>query len=185
MSRVLVHNALAVLCLCGLILAADRGVWLDVPFVKQEKNGCGAASIAMVMQYWQRQGHVAAEGGADAAQIQKSLYSARAHGIYASDIEAYFRAHGFKTFAFQGRWTDLQEQLQRGRPLMVALKPGRGPLHYVVAAGVDMGQDVVLKNDPAERRLLKQERSEFESEWKAAGYWTLLALPYDLASSSH
>ena len=31
------------------------GVWLDVPFVKQEKNGCGAASIAMVMQFWQRQ----------------------------------------------------------------------------------------------------------------------------------
>ena len=31
------------------------GVWLDVPFVKQEKDGCGAASIAMVMQYWQAQ----------------------------------------------------------------------------------------------------------------------------------
>src|ERR1043165_5812507 len=28
------------------------GVWLDVPFIKQEKDGCGAASIAMVMQYW-------------------------------------------------------------------------------------------------------------------------------------
>ncbi len=40
--------------ICGSLLAADLpGVWLDVPFVKQEKDGCGAASIAMVMQYWQ------------------------------------------------------------------------------------------------------------------------------------
>ena len=30
-------------------------VLLDVPFVAQEKNGCGAAVIAMVMQYWQRE----------------------------------------------------------------------------------------------------------------------------------
>ena len=44
------------LYLGGMILAAQQpGVWLDVPFVRQEKNGCGAASIAMVMQYWQRQ----------------------------------------------------------------------------------------------------------------------------------
>ena len=28
------------------------GIWLDVPFVPQEKNGCGAAVIAMVMDYW-------------------------------------------------------------------------------------------------------------------------------------
>ena len=42
------------LFVCGMALAAERsGVWLDVPFVKQQKNGCGAASIAMVMRYWQ------------------------------------------------------------------------------------------------------------------------------------
>jgi len=46
-----------VLMLCvGGVLSADRpSIWLDVPFVKQEKDGCGAASIAMVMQYWQLQ----------------------------------------------------------------------------------------------------------------------------------
>jgi len=40
----------------GVLLTAVRfaadpsGIWLDVPFVKQEKDGCGAASIAMVIQ---------------------------------------------------------------------------------------------------------------------------------------
>jgi hypothetical protein len=41
----------ACLFLCGTLFAAERpNVWLDVPFVKEEKNACGAASMAMVMQ---------------------------------------------------------------------------------------------------------------------------------------
>jgi len=164
------------LYLGGMILAAQQpAVWLDVPFVRQEKYGCGAASIAMVIQYWQRQqGKLAS---ADPGQIQRALYSRQAHGIYASDVERYFQQHGFRTFAFAGEWKDLKEHLEKGRPLIVALKPGGADLHYVVVAGLDEQQGVVLKNDPAERKLLKQDRSDFEKEWKAAGNWTLLAVP--------
>ncbi len=40
-----------VLWVGGMLFAANpSGVWLDIPFVKQGKDGCGAASIAMVMQ---------------------------------------------------------------------------------------------------------------------------------------
>ena len=171
-------HLVAVACLAGVLWAADSAVWLDVPFVKQEKDGCGAASIAMVLQYWQRQQGRAPDAGADASQIQRALYAPGARGIYASDLERYFGEHGFQTFAFPGQWSDLEHHLQKGRPLIVALKPGRGqPLHYVVLAGVDSQQGFVLKNDPAERKLLKQARSEFEKEWKAAGHWILLALP--------
>jgi len=160
----------------GMILAAQQpGVWLDVPFVRQEKNGCGAASIAMVMQYWEhQQGEVAS---ADAGEIQRALYSRQARGIYASDMERYFQQHGFRTFAFAGEWKDLNAYLEKGRPLIVALKTGSSDLHYVVVTGLDGQQGVVLKNDPAERKLLKQDRSDFEKEWKAAGNWTLLAVP--------
>jgi len=161
---------------CGVLFAAEQpGLWLDVPFVKQEKNGCGAASIAMVMQYWHRQ-----QGSApsdDAEQIQRALYSRKAHGAYASAMERYFEQHGFRTFAFRGEWNDLREHLEKGRPLIVALNTGHGNLHYVVVTGLDWQNGVVLKNDPAERKLLKQERSDFEKEWKAAGSWTLLAVP--------
>jgi hypothetical protein len=34
-----------------------------------------------------------------------------------------------------------------------------------------------MVNDPAQRKLLKQERSKFEKQWSAAGKWTLLAVP--------
>ena len=174
----------ALFCLCGVLAAADPpGIWLDVPFVKQERNGCGAASVAMVMKYWQRQqGEVP---DADAETIQRALYSQRAHGIYASDLESYFASHGFRAFAFKAQWEDLKTQLEKGRPLIVALKPVSGAeLHYVVVVGLDWEQDLVLVNDPAERKLLKQDRARFEEEWKEAGNWTLLAVPQKDASSA-
>ena len=175
---------IVLLCLCGMLCAAvTSGVFLDVPFVKQERNGCGAASIAMVMQYWQRQRNQSPDAGSDPEQIQRTLYSRKAHGIYASDLENYLERHGLRTFAFQGEWSDLQQHLEKGRPLIVALKPGSSALHYVVVAGLDGEKSLVLVNDPAERKLLQQNRSEFERAWKGAGNWTLLAIPREDASS--
>ena len=172
-----VRVGLLLLGVCGILPAADLpGVWLDVPFVKQEKDGCGAASIAMVMQYWQAQQGQSPNRASDATQIQRALYSAKAHGIYASDMERYFREQGFRTFTIRGEWEDLQQHLAKGRPLIVALKPAGGSaLHYVVVTGV--GAETVMVNDPAQRKLLQQDRSSFEQEWSAAGKWTLLALP--------
>ena len=175
------HIALGLmLCLCNVAAVAEpSGLWLDVPFVKQEKNGCGAASIAMVMQYWALQQGRPQSPNADAIQIQRALYSGHAQGIYASDLERYLQQQGFRTFALPGEWNDLKQQLEKGRPLIVALKPDSGnmPLHYVVVAGLDWEQALVLINDPAQRKLLKQNRSSFEREWSAAGKWTLLAVP--------
>ena len=188
MSRSVQKCLVLACCACGLAVATTvaAGVWLDVPFVRQEKDGCGAASIAMVMQYWQRQQNKAANDESDPKKIQQSLYSKQAHGIYASDAETYLRQHGFRTFAFQGKWDDLRQHLEKGRPLIVALKLNSGSalLHYVVAAGIDREPELVLVNDPAARKLLKQARSDFEREWKGAGNWTLLAIPNEDAPSA-
>ena len=169
---------IAVVCLgvCSFLPAADLpGVWLDVPFVKQEKDGCGAASIAMVMQYWQAQQRQPANQASDAIEIQRSLYSSKGHGIYASDMERYFHENGFRTFTIRGEWEDFKQHLDKGRPLIAALKPAAGALHYVVVTG--LSADTVTVNDPAQRKLLQQERPTFEREWSAAQRWTLLALP--------
>jgi len=173
----------AVLVLCAFLAAiTPPGIFLDVPFVKQETEGCGAASIAMVMQYWDlHQGKPAAEA-ADAARIQQALYSKQGHGIYAADLENYFNQNGYRTFMFHGTWADLRQHLEKGRPLIVAVKPeGQSALHYVVVAGLEGEDNLVLINDPAQRKLLKQDRVNFEREWSAAGKWTLLALPQPAA----
>ena len=179
---------LLLLLFAGAAVGADQsaGVWLDVPFIRQEKNGCGAASIAMVMQYWSQQQHHRWGPQADAAQIQRELYSAKAHGIYAKDLQHYLENKGFQVFAFRGDWGELRENLSKGRPLIVALKPlaGDPSLHYLVVAGLDWQHGIVLVNDPAQRKLLKEDRANFEREWNATGKWTLLAVPKTSARSA-
>jgi ABC-type bacteriocin/lantibiotic exporter with double-glycine peptidase domain len=173
------QRLLCILCLCGFVFAAAPGVWLDVPFIRQEKDGCGAASIAMVMQYWRTQQNKPIDSSADAVEIQRVLYSSKDHGIHASDLEHYFRQNGFQTFAFAGKRDDLAQHLGKGRPLIVALKPSplETSLHYVVVVGLDPAEDVVYINDAAQRKLLKQDWPGFEKQWSAVGHWTLLALP--------
>src|ERR1700722_4373941 len=173
------QRLICILCLCGFVFAAGPGVWLDVPFIRQEKDGCGAASIAMVMQYWRLQQHKQVDASADAVTIQHILNSQKDHGIHASDLERYFQQNGFKTFAFAGKWDDLKQHVEKGRPLIAALKPSalESSLHYVVVVGVDPAQDLIYLNDAAQRKLLKQDRASFERQWAAVGHWTLLALP--------
>lgn len=158
--------------------AGPTGVWLDIPFIRQPANGCGAASIAMVMRYWIAHGSRVNLEHADVSAIQRLLYSSQAHGVTTLDMERYFQQSGFRTFAFEGQWSDLKEQIARGRPLIVCLRESRrGPLHYVVVAGLDWQNGLALVNDPAQRKLLKLYQADFEKDWRASGYWTLLAVP--------
>jgi ABC-type bacteriocin/lantibiotic exporter with double-glycine peptidase domain len=164
----------------GLALAAETpALWIDVPFIAQSKNGCGSASIAMVMNYWNNKTGQDAPMAADAAKIQKALYSPKEEGIPAHAMQRYFEDSGYRAFAFAGDWSELQRHLSRGRPLIVSLKANgpRGPLHYVVVIGIDTAQGYIYMNDPAQQKMLRLSREGFESEWSAAHYWTLLAVP--------
>jgi ABC-type bacteriocin/lantibiotic exporter with double-glycine peptidase domain len=159
--------------LLALVFAAQAGTRLDVPFVRQEKNGCGSAALSMVIEYWQRNGAAVPPGAAGARAIQQELYSAEASGIYASDLVNYLERIGFRAFTFRGAWADLADHLAKGRPLIVSL--GHSRLHYVVVAGLDPERELVYINDPAERKLMKLDRASFERAWKER--WTLLAVP--------
>ena len=166
------------LCLLLMPVGLAAG-WIDVPFIEQRENGCGAAATAMVMQYWGGQGFGVDPAAADAGAIYDNLYSSAAQGIFGSRIERYLRAHGFQPYVFEGRWEDLAWHVARGRPLIVCVRGGgRGaPLHYLVVAGLDERRQTVIVNDSARRKLNRIDRSSFEHDWRAAGNWTLLALP--------
>ena len=165
----------------SLLLTLQQALWIDVPFIHQDKSGCGSASIWMVMKYWQP------DAAIDVDDIQRQLYSKTAGGIYAKDMARYFESHGYRTFTIRGEWSDLEEHVSKGRPLIVSLERNRlgVPLHYVVVAGVDSVSNIVLVNDPAQRKLLSIARDDFERTWEATDHWTLLALPeLDLASKA-
>jgi predicted double-glycine peptidase len=153
------------------------GLWLDVPYIRQEKDGCGSASLAMVLRYWQTKNVSVAEERIDPARIQRELYFAKPRGIYASDMERYLRESGFEVFAFRGEWSDLRLHIAKGRPLIVGLKPKGAPAHYAVIVGVSPQDTAVLMNDPERGKLLHIERLEFEKVWQGTDNWTLLAMP--------
>jgi ABC-type bacteriocin/lantibiotic exporter with double-glycine peptidase domain len=175
-----------------LQLSAQSGIWLDVPFVKQERYLCGAACISMVMQYWAKSGQVLESSELakpkyvpDIKEIGQALYSKEAKGIFGKDMQRYFHEHGFQTFTIKAEWVDLASHLSKGRPLIVCLKmkEERSPIHYVVVTGLDQQQSLILINDPAQRKLLKVNRADFEEAWKLTSNWTLLALPQDSSGS--
>ncbi len=163
---------------CGAAMAAGAAnIWLDVPFVRQTKQACGDACIAMVMQYWQQKHDQPTQTSTDVASILRELPPGR-HGVSATRMAGFFQQHGYLAFAYAGDWSDIEYQIAKGRPLIVALKPEGDPeLHYTVVAGVDSPEHLLLMNDPAQRKLLKVDRMRFEHEWRATGNWTLLAVP--------
>jgi ABC-type bacteriocin/lantibiotic exporter with double-glycine peptidase domain len=159
--------------------AQQPAIWIDVPFVAQSRDGCGSASISMVMQYWAKKEGAARPPSADVQAIQAKLFSSRDGGISTSAMEDYFRKSGYRVFAVPGSWDDLAHHIQLGRPLIVGLAASGplGPLHYVVVVGIDVARGFVFVNDPAQQKMQRLSRQGFESEWSHTHNWTLLALP--------
>jgi ABC-type bacteriocin/lantibiotic exporter with double-glycine peptidase domain len=176
-KQTVIAGAFFVMCF-AVVVKGSPGLWLDVPYVHQEKDGCGSASLAMILRYWQRKNVPVADGRADPVKIQRELYAATAKGIYASQMERYLRESGFDVYALRGEWSDLRTQVAKGRPLIAALKPKGEPAHYVVIVGIAPGDAEVLEHDPERGKLIHMGRTEFEKSWRGTENWTLLAVPH-------
>jgi ABC-type bacteriocin/lantibiotic exporter with double-glycine peptidase domain len=167
----------AVVAVSCTVATAQESHWLDVPFVAQPANGCGAAVISMTLQYWRAHGTALSPNAFDVAAIQHELYSPSDRGIKATDMARYFTKLGFRTFAFRGDDNDLANHIAKGRPLIIALRESKDDLHYVVVVGTDPRDNAVLVNDPARRKLLKMDLDELHKAWAGASNWTLLVVP--------
>lgn len=165
----------------GLLMfqfCSAESIYLDVPFVKQEKNGCGAANISMILQYWMRESRNLDYKDVDAHVILQQLYSEDKKGVLGQVMERYLRDRGFRTFVFRGEWKDVIHHLNLGRPLIACLKENDTEIldHFVVITGVEEGGPVLI-HDPARRQFSKMARQEFLQSWSRTQNWTLLAVP--------
>lgn len=158
------------------IVAAATDVRLDVPFFRQEKKGCGSASVAMVVHYWGRQYFGLGLQSEDPKEVHEQLYSSEVGGIRLSDMKRYLQERGFHAFTLRASWEDLEDHLSKRRPVIACLKNGpRAALHYAVVVGFE-GKRVWI-NDPARRKRKSLKRSSFDKRWAAADRWVLLAVP--------
>lgn len=163
--------------LTGGTPGGDSGFRLDLPFVAQTKDACGAATVAMVIGWWKGHGFELERGfSVDAVAIHAAISSRRKAGTEAREMESYLSRAGFRVFAFPGNWNDVTEHIKNGRPLIAAIQPrGQRELHYVVLSGFDTR--TILLHDPARAPFFSMSRADFEAQWSRSGRWTLLALP--------
>lgn len=156
-------------------LCAGQPPGLQVPFVKQQKNGCGAASVAMVMRYWG--GHSATVSAIPSAQaVYQRLYEPGLKGIQLAEMKRYLEEQGYQAYTLRGEWNDIEQHLSKGRPVIVALKPGaRKPVHFAVLSGA--AGEAVLLNDPTKKKPGRMARRKFDAQWSRAERWMLVAAP--------
>ena len=141
---------------------------LDVPFFHQQTNGCGAASVAMVLHYWDKQ--EAPE------RVYQQLYKSAQKGILLSDMKRYLEESGFRAFTLRGEWNDVEQHLAKGRPIIVGLKKNRAArIHFAVVIGAD--HDHVWLNDPTRKKPSRVNRAGFQKQWTMAERWMLLSTP--------
>lgn len=143
---------------------------LEVPFYKQKKNGCGAASVAMVAHYW------SGETAPPPEQIYRDLLKPDARGIPLADMKLYLEHLGFAAFTLHGKLSDLASHLDKGRPIIVGLrKKPKGDIHFTVVTGVDSTH--IWLNDPTSRKPKRVATMEFDRQWALCDRWLLIATP--------
>lgn len=144
--------------------------FIDVPFIKQEKNLCGAASLAMVLRYW----------GENISQyfIADRIYDKSKKGIESEALRSFAEEKGFLAFIYQGEIENIKESIKKGRPLIVAVSADAlSGFHYLVIVGFDEDRSLIVANDPYSEKLKEMESEEFIKRWKESNSWTLLVLP--------
>jgi ABC-type bacteriocin/lantibiotic exporter with double-glycine peptidase domain len=159
---------------------SDKAVMLPVPVVMQDdRYDCGVSAVSMLLAY---HGHPCDPETADALRAKAE----REEGLSGADLEDYLKSEGLKTALFEGKLsgevTGLFYHLDRGRPLVVALRISGNDNHFVLVSGYDPENDWILLQDPG-RGPLVYSSVQFEHAWRGAGNFTLLATPAEYSSA--
>lgn len=139
---------------------------LKVPFIKQENETCcGAASLAMNIQYWTED--------PESVAFLKGIECPE-KGFKGKELMAMAVAKGFKAVIYKGGLPDLFKHLTATRPVMVMLKR-YGALHYVVVVGYSQDGRIII-NDPLKGQVV-YDNEFFMDLWKGARYFSMLVVP--------
>jgi predicted double-glycine peptidase len=150
--------------------------WLDVPYIRQVKSGCGAAAVAMVVQYWARHNPDLKHAAEETDRINELLPPSR-KGIRGSALKEYLSKRDFDAYIFDGEIQDLRQHFEKGRPVIVCLglSGAEAPLHYAVVVGVE--EQAIWLHDSARGKLVRETLERFRNSWNITENWALLAVP--------
>ncbi len=116
-----------------------------VPFEKWlERNYCGPACLAMVLNYWDETRSFSQR------KITDEIYDSESQATYNSELVLYPRIQGFESYSFQGNLRILKDVVGKDIPVIVLTKTikqiAKG--HYRVVIGFDDDEDQIIFHDP-------------------------------------
>lgn len=147
-------------------------VRLNPPLIRQVNEGCGAASLAMLLSYWAPKGPKPPSG----ARLYAELTEAGVDGIRLARMKEYLADQGFHAFTLRASAEQVEEQLRKRRPVIVGFGHGSASdLHFVVVSGFD--RKGFWLHDPARSEPKRLKRKKFLKLWEGGDGWTLIAVP--------
>lgn len=142
----------------------------SVPFIKQEINHCGPASLGMVLKFHERDINL--------DELTQQMYTPGSKGTFSMDFITSVRRQGMLGIAINDLKSLLLE-ISSGHPVIVFQNLGFSSMpnwHYAVALGYDLsGPDLILHS--GKNKFLKTDMRMFERSWSMANHWALVVLP--------
>jgi predicted double-glycine peptidase len=150
-----------------------------VPFEKWlERNYCGPACLAMVLNYWDDKRSFSQR------KIADEIYDSASQATYNSELVLYPRIQGFESFSCQGSLPVLKQVVGKDIPVIVLTKPvsqiAKG--HYRVVVGFDEDEDLVIFHDPYFGDRMAMTSEDFLKVWELGkgrnqARWMLAVVP--------
>lgn len=132
-----------------------------VPFVKQDRQQCGPASLASVLSFY--------GASAQANSISEVTYDPRIRGTLITDLENFARRLGFQTECGQGTVEKMRRFINQKMPVIVLIDLGFWLVskpHYLVLFGYN--EKGFLAHDGEEASKI-YDFSEFRKNWEKLG----------------
>lgn len=151
---------------------------VGVPFIQQEANACGPATLTMALRWLGKNIHV--------EQLMSQVYSENEKGSLPSDMISAGRRQGVVAVPIEGLQA-LMTELEAGHPVIVFQNLGLSWMpqwHYAIVFGYDIKEKKLLMHSGPEA-FKEQDMAEFELSWNLGQYWGLVLLPAgELAASA-
>lgn len=154
--------------LLSILIAATAATHVieGVPFVKQDSQYCGPASLSSVLSYY--------GDPVDQQAIGRDTYCEKLKGALITDLENFARNRGFKTRSERGTLEDIRSAVSKGMPVIVLVDQGFWVVsqpHYLVVFGYDDAGFTAHDGYQASQRY---PYPDFQKIWTKAGSTYLL-----------
>lgn len=138
----------------------------SVPFVKQDTQYCGPASLSTVLSYY--------GDPVDQHAIGHAVYMKKINGTLITDLQNFAGSRGFKTKIGQGSIQDLKSLILQNRPVIVLVDFGfwvMSTSHYLVIYGFN-GEGFIAHDGFEASKIFRYEK--FQKIWEKLGSSYLL-----------